>query len=120
MIINRIPKQQDCVHPDFPNCTGGFWPWGLLFNSRCDVEVNREECGFDNDACTVYNKDYPECIKVVDDINNVADGRCHNYGEYNTEVCKFDGGDCGKSLPGLVGDIIWTKYETTVDVSCKS
>merc|ERR1712125_310021 len=30
----------------------------------------------------------------VDDINKVADGRCHNYDEYNTAICKFDGGDC--------------------------
>lgn len=56
--------------------------------------------------------DYPECL--VQSINAIGNGKCDNFGLYNTEKCGWDGGDCisfnekypncTAQIPDLIGD----------------
>lgn len=62
---------------------------------------------YDHGDCDQFNVRYPNCIGTVEHPYLIDDGIC-DWGNYNTEACDWDGGDClvlndfNKTWPGCV------------------
>ena len=41
---------------------------------------------------TAKDAEYPNCM--VTNVNILGDGKCDNFGDYNTQDCGYDAGDC--------------------------
>jgi len=77
----------------------------IIGDGVCQLWLNTTACNFDGGDCmTTY--DLPFCDVLVDTF--LGDGYCHG-GEYNTEDCGWDHGDCDECMdliddPSLLGD----------------
>ena len=83
IVLNR--RYPECLAKDFDR----------LGNKECDADLNSKGCGFDNGDCKDFNdlqqERYNKCI--VENIGWINNGFCDG-GEYFSEDCEYDGGDC--------------------------
>lgn len=91
----------------------------LLGNNFCNGgPYDTAECGWDGEDCAAkldFRTENPGCI--VERPELLGDGICH--GEYNTEKCAYDAGDClefnakypdcNVAYPSLIGNG-WCSY----------
>eukprot|EP00979_Chaetoceros_neogracilis_P008444 scaffold1878_cov149-Chaetoceros_neogracile.AAC.3 len=70
----------------------------LTGNEECNAVNNNQRCGWDGKDCLEFNAKYPACgVKYKDiDPERVGDGKCDNFGGYNSLECGNDGSDCSK------------------------
>eukprot|EP00979_Chaetoceros_neogracilis_P004274 scaffold752_cov196-Chaetoceros_neogracile.AAC.9 len=70
----------------------------LLGDGMCNAVNNNLDCGWDGKDCLEFNAKYPVCGVKYKDINpeRVGDGKCDNFGGYNSRECGNDGSDCSK------------------------
>jgi hypothetical protein len=91
---NDINSQMEKNYPNCKNALGDFpIDFGLLANDRCDVELNIEECGFDDRKCKEFTDRYPNCIAYAHQPWLVGNNHCDGM-PYNIKDCEYDGGDC--------------------------
>ena len=91
----------DCVEA-VHNETCIYEQWPVFGNitevgdGKCNANTNNRVCGWDGLDCLEFNAKYPACgVKYGDlDPERVGDGRCDNFGGYNSVECGYDGSDC--------------------------
>ena len=110
----------DCVNFDIDNCTSYYFDdyegnipeyyfegniteyyfegniTEELGDGRCDAYNNHPVCGWDGLDCLEFNAKYPMCLMTHDNVDpeRVGDGKCDNFGGYNSLECGYDGSDC--------------------------
>eukprot|EP00979_Chaetoceros_neogracilis_P002784 scaffold454_cov146-Chaetoceros_neogracile.AAC.2 len=67
-----------------------------LGDGKCNARNNNQACGWDGKDCLEFNAKYPVCGVTYKDIDpeRVGDGKCDNFGGYNSLACGNDGSDC--------------------------
>jgi hypothetical protein len=97
----------------FPDPIGNITQLG---DGECNAVNNNQRCGWDGKDCLEFNAKYPVCgVKYKDiDPERVGDGKCDNFGGYNSRECGNDGSDCsnfnfqypecGGEHPDVIGD----------------
>ena len=100
--------------PDMLTCDVPHSYKSTLTDSYCDYKINVPRCNFDGGACCAETCEVFGCGKPgtasdlvdcrdpavalpsckVDDLSRVGDGKCDPEGDYNTEECGWDLGDC--------------------------
>jgi hypothetical protein len=88
----------------------------LLGDGKCNAVNNNQRCGWDDKDCLEFNAKYPSCgVKYKGiDPERVGDGKCDNFGGYNSLECGNDGSDCStfnlqypeceRENPDMIGD----------------
>jgi len=68
-----------------------------LDDGKCNAVNNNQACGWDGTDCLEFNAKYPACgakYNSTVDPERVGDGKCDNFGGYNSLACGNDGSDC--------------------------
>jgi hypothetical protein len=68
-----------------------------LEDGKCNAVNNNQACGWDGKDCLEFNAKYPACgakYNSTVDPERVGDGKCDNFGGYNSLACGNDGSDC--------------------------
>eukprot|EP00979_Chaetoceros_neogracilis_P004152 scaffold728_cov197-Chaetoceros_neogracile.AAC.6 len=68
-----------------------------LEDGKCNARNNNQACGWDGKDCLEFNAKYPACgakYNSTVDPERVGDGKCDNFGGYNSLACGNDGSDC--------------------------
>eukprot|EP00979_Chaetoceros_neogracilis_P016375 scaffold7864_cov158-Chaetoceros_neogracile.AAC.4 len=89
----------------------------LLGDGKCNAINNNQACGWDGKDCLEFNAKYPACgakYNSTVDPERVGDGKCDNFGGYNSLACGNDGSDCSNFIiqypecagenPDVIGD----------------
>jgi hypothetical protein len=81
-----------------------------LEDGKCNAVNNNQACGWDGKDCLEFNAKYPACgakYNSTVDPERVGDGKCDNFGGYNSLACGNDGSDCSNfnlQYPECEGD----------------
>jgi len=81
-----------------------------LEDGNCNAVNNNQACGWDGKDCLEFNAKYPACgakYNSTVDPERVGDGKCDNFGGYNSLACGNDGSDCSNfnlQYPECEGD----------------
>jgi hypothetical protein len=81
-----------------------------LEDGECNAVNNNQACGWDGKDCLQFNARYPACgakYNSTVDPERVGDGKCDNFGGYNSLACVNDGSDCSNfnlQYPECEGD----------------
>lgn len=97
---NELYNKESCDYDGGDCCRARtFEEKAKLGDNNCDPEFNTIGCKYDYGDCEEFNdgfgSKYPFC--VVPDVSKLNNGKCDG-GEYISESCGFDDGDCAACL----------------------
>lgn len=115
----------DCLQlkKKYPDCT----ELSSIGDGTCNSDANNVNCRYDGGDCEVvdcdvepyaslefcsdYNLNFPNC--TVANAARIGNGVCDIAGDYNTEECGYDGGDCS-GVEGCTIDESLSELETSL------
>lgn len=115
----------DCLQlrKKYPDCTD----LSSIGDGTCNSDANNINCRYDGgdcevvdcdvepyaslEFCTDYNLNFPNC--TVENAARIGNGACDIAGDYNTEECGYDGGDCS-GVEGCTIDESLYELETSL------